>query len=544
MIPVIDIFAGPGGLGEGFSQAGFKVLLSAEMDPVACETLQLRKFFNSFPQGKVPESYYQFLRNELTLKTLSELHPEEWNASEAEVVQAELGTEQGNIEFYQRLEKCLCGVKDFILIGGPPCQAYSLAGRSRMLGGGNELNSLTKQQAKTLRSRLASDFYKDERHTLYKEYIKILSRYQPSIFIMENVKGMGSAKTHASATPGSVFENICAGLRDPFATTNIKPVSRKRPRGYKLYSLNIDEENLFPHGEISSASQCTLRSEDYGVPQSRHRIIIVGVRSDITCAPSRLKKVMTPSTVEDAIGDMPSLRSGLSKEVDSYECWREALAVQVRDALLGHTSIDSVLSENLEKLRGENCILGRGGRYFRTESPIKKKTSNGLHNAIFDSKIGGVIQHETRSHIRGDLLRYFLVSTFGEVFGHSPKLSDWEGNFETVRPNHSNIIRTVTGLETRTHNDRFKVQVWGKPSSTVVSHIAKDGHYYIHPDPTQCRSLTVREAARLQTFPDNYYFCGNRTKQYHQVGNAVPVLLARQIATIISSLIAQIRGKS
>lgn len=536
MIPVIDIFAGPGGLGEGFTQAGFKVLLSAEMDPVACQTLLLRKFFNSFPRDRVPHSYYQFLRGELTLQTLSESCPEEWNAAKSEVVRAELGTEQGNSEFYRRLDRCLEGIKDFILIGGPPCQAYSLAGRSRMLGGGNEMGSLSEKQAKTLRSRLASDFYKDKRHTLYKEYIKILSRYQPSIFIMENVKGMGSAKTHASAVPGSVFDSICEGLRNPFATTNIKPVSQKKPRGYKLYSLDIDEKNLFPGDEISSASQCILKSEDYGVPQSRHRIIIVGIRSDISSRPPRLEKAVAPSTVEEAIGDMPALRSGLSKEVDNNENWRNALATQVQDALIGHTSIDRALTENLEKLRGDNDTLGRGGSFITSEKPTRQSTSNEIHNAIFDSKIGGFIQHETRGHIRSDLLRYFLVSTFGEVFGRSPKLSDWEGKFETLRPKHSNIVKTVAGLETRAHNDRFKVQVWEKPSSTIVSHIAKDGHYFIHPDPTQCRSLTVREAARLQTFPDNYYFCGNRTQQYHQVGNAVPVLLARKIATLIDSI--------
>ena len=131
----------------------------------------------------------------------------------------------------------------------------------------------------------------------------------------------------------------------------------------------------------------------------------------------------------------------------------------------------------------------------------------------------------------------FFVSLYGELTGKSPTLDEWTGKLEMLRPKHNNIILAQEALSTKAHKDRFKVQLWDSPSSTVVSHISKDGHYFIHPDPTQCRSLTVREAARLQTFPDNYYFSGTRTQQYHQVGNAVPVLLARKIADNISLMI-------
>jgi DNA (cytosine-5)-methyltransferase 1 len=147
-----------------------------------------------------------------------------------------------------------------------------------------------------------------------------------------------------------------------------------------------------------------------------------------------------------------------------------------------------------------------------------------------DARLGGVCNHETRGHIRADLHRYFFAAVFAREKKRSPLLEDFP---KALLPKHANV---AAALKETKFNDRFRVQLAGRPSTTVVSHISKDGHYYIHYDPAQCRSLTVREAARLQTFPDNYFFEGERTEQYKQVGNAVPPLLAKQIARVVADL--------
>jgi DNA (cytosine-5)-methyltransferase 1 len=133
--------------------------------------------------------------------------------------------------------------------------------------------------------------------------------------------------------------------------------------------------------------------------------------------------------------------------------------------------------------------------------------------------------------MESDLLRYLFASSFAKVHNRTPTLDNFP---EGLLPRHANVQNAA---RRGTFNDRFRVQCWNAPSTTIVSHIAKDGHYYIHPDPSQCRSLTVREAARLQTFPDDYLFCGPKTAQYQQVGNAVPVELARQIASVVWAML-------
>ena len=148
---------------------------------------------------------------------------------------------------------------------------------------------------------------------------------------------------------------------------------------------------------------------------------------------------------------------------------------------------------------------------------------------MLDKKLQCVLNHETRGHIELDLLRYAFCSIHALLnYGTSPKSRDFPAE---LAPMHAN-------WQTGIYADRFRVQSANNFATTITSHISKDGHYFIHYDPTQCRSLTVREAARLQTFPDNYYFEGNRTQQYIQVGNAVPPFLAKQIAEIVLKLLS------
>jgi DNA (cytosine-5)-methyltransferase 1 len=138
-----------------------------------------------------------------------------------------------------------------------------------------------------------------------------------------------------------------------------------------------------------------------------------------------------------------------------------------------------------------------------------------------------------------DLARYLFSASFAYSQGYSPRLDVFPPR---LLPDHINV-QTERGTEAIPFKDRFRVQCKNEPATTVVAHIAKDGHYYIHYDPAQCRSLTVREAARLQTFPDSYFFAGNRTEQYTQVGNAVPPLLANKLAKVVRGLLNELNRK-
>ena len=545
-IPVIDIFAGPGGLGEGFSKASgsceFDIRLSIEKDQISHRTLELRSFLRSFGYGSFPAEYYDYVRNSgITRKQLFEKYPENATIAETEAWRAILGSIEPAL-LHQRITDALGhGCSEWLLIGGPPCQAYSLIGRARLTGLGSKNAVLSGTDLEKLREEKLSEFDKDERHTLYKEYLRIVAVHKPTVFVMENVKGILSSR-HGNQP---IFDRILADLTDPWtAIENDKELSadldlmcrrpQKVPR-YRLYSFVTDA--VSDDKKITGNKDFLIKSENYGIPQNRHRVIVLGILEDFCVQPASLIKESTTCSVRDAIGDLPVLRSGLSRQRDSADQW----SAQITGAFEKHRTasdepeISQLIEESLSRLA---LITDRGAKFVVAKRRREAKKSE-FHSWVADKQLGGYLQHETRSHMASDLWRYLYISAYGMAYKKNPKVDELPS---WLIPKHRNL-NTGSNKES-VFRDRFKVQLFDRPAGTITSHISKDGHYYIHPDPAQCRSLTVREAARLQSFPDNYFFEGNRTQQYHQIGNAVPPLLAEKLAKIVADLFTKIADRT
>lgn len=480
-IPIVDVFAGPGGLNEGFSslldpegRPIFRTVNSFEMDDAAVNTLRLRAALRTIRRasGHNPESYYQRLREGHSFPVFSDL-PELSTAlkdAHREVRQVVLGenTRDDSDAIIRDSLKNDDGAP-WVLVGGPPCQAYSLAGRSR------RTNDPT--------------FVEDTKHVLYREYLHILVEHRPTVFVMENVKGMLSSQHDG----GSIFQKILADLRKPAAGVE-----------YEIRSFAVRE---------TSPRDFVLRAERYGVPQRRHRVILLGVLKGSEVGSHDLLSDAESVTVEDALKGIPAIRSMISpRSWDSKDLFLATRAA----------------AREFSDYRGADKVPPLGGAFIPTQDA--ERVPADLGDWLEDPLLRGVIQHESRAHMTQDLVRYGYLSARALV-GDFPKVNQLP---KGLIPNHQNATRADAPF-----SDRFRVQRYGMPSTTVVSHIAKDGHYYIHPDPDQMRSLSVREAARLQTFPDDYYFTGSRTEQYHQVGNAVPPLLARKLGAIIAKLLGK-----
>lgn len=406
----IDLFAGAGGLSEGFIQAGYRPIAHVEFDEAACFTLKTRLSYYYLKESKNFEFYHDYLNGKINRTDLYSKVPKEILST---VINKTIGID--NQFIFNEIDKLLGNkVVDFI-IGGPPCQAYSLVGRARSADGMRH----------------------DSRNHLYVEYAKFLEKYNPRYFLFENVIGLKSAKK------GTYLMNM-------------EKLFLKK--GYRM--------NLY-----------TLAANNFGVLQNRKRVVILGWQKELLINSPDFETFRTSGEykVECIFNDLPSIQAG----------------------------------EGIEK----------GGMY---QSGINQY----LEQKSIRNGIDILTQHISRPHSEQDKEIYRIA------------VNKW--NNKKQRLDYNDLPEILKTHKNR-HSffDRFKVVASDLPySQTVVAHIAKDGHYYIHPDILQNRSISVREAARLQSFPDNYYFEGvkelsNRTSAFKQIGNAVPPLMSYMIAKVL-----------
>jgi len=438
----VDLFAGSGGLSEGFRQVGFDILAQIEMDKWACETLRTRHFYYGLKKAHKLFLYHKYLKNEYSLEKILVNFNELETSIKHRVIQSTFGIDSTN-DIITKIEasKKLHGASHYhVVLGGPPCQPYSLAGRARD----------------------PFRMEKDDRHFLYRYYLDMLECLQPDFFVYENVPGLFTARSKGKEIFIKMLKDF-SSLNPPYIITPPLEQIYEDPCSY------------------------ILDSADFKVPQRRKRLILIGYKKSLDTLNLELQKVFTKLqkkalrnrkkgllTVDDAIGDLPSL-----KPREGSDDW------------FGYYEQNEILKNYQIKMR---------------------KNSR------------GVLNHKARTHMYSDLKRYkFFIENHKNGNG-SATLKDLKNSRPDLIPNHRHLDKFL---------DRFKVQWWNKPSSTIMAHISKDGHYYIHPDIDQCRSFTVREAARCQSFPDNFKFEGPRTHQFIQVGNAVPPLLAYEIARVL-----------
>jgi len=441
---IIDLFAGPGGLGEGFASlrqgSVFQIAVSAEMESGAHQTLTLRSFFRQIRGDEVALGAYYDFCSSADAPHPSQKAPAAWRSAQAEARQLTLGQPEDNRALDEILSKSKLREDETVLIGGPPCQAYSLVGRSRNRGKVDYV---------------AED---DHRHFLYKEYLRILHRSRPAVFVMENVKGILSSRVGGKL----VFHDILRDLADPG-----RALGQKRGLRYTIHSLVSPvrfEAGMDP--ESIDASLFIIEAEKYGIPQARHRVILLGVREDIGYAGEHTLRKADELSVRDAIGDLPPLRSKLSKADTDFD-WREIVTAQARSLQIDAETrgMDTLAFQLRAQTTRIGYALETGALRYAHQKVTVPRTR--YHRWVKDNRLEVWLNHESRSHMPSDLGRYFYTSVFGQTFQRTPK-GHRDFSLNGLAPDHAN-------WESGHFIDRFRVQQYELPSSTVTSHIAKDG---------------------------------------------------------------------
>lgn len=410
----IDLFAGAGGLSEGFLQAGFRPIAHVEMDKYAAKTLETRSAYYYLKNTGHLALYKKYLSKTISRDEFMKQIP----ATVTKTVINQTLSNETLPSVFKTIDSVIKmrGIENIdVIVGGPPCQAYSIVGRAQS-------------------SHMGTPMEDDPRNYLYKLYGRFLKKYQPRMFVFENVTGIETAQG------GTIWKNLQKYL---------KRVG---------YEIECREQN----------------AQNFGVLQNRRRMIIVGWLKNSGLAYPDFVREKSDAVVNDLFTDLPNLHPGESNNTYSKK---------------------------------------RPSRYV-TESGIRTKDDV-------------LTLQNCRPNIERDIRIYERVI---ELWNDGHKRLNYNDLPEELK----------THRNRRSFIDRFKI-VEGDEHfcHTILAHLSKDGHYFIHPDINQHRSITVREAARIQSFPDSYYFEGSRTSQFVQIGNAVPPLMAKGIA---EGILAQLQG--
>jgi DNA (cytosine-5)-methyltransferase 1 len=403
----IDLFSGAGGLSEGFIKAGFTPIAHVEIDAHACNTLETRLVYHKLKLENNLGHYYDYLKEKTSRENFISKFGDKLLSDS--VLNIGIGGKNNDIIF-NKIDELAGNNEIDLVIGGPPCQAYSLVGRARDENGMKD----------------------DPRNFLYKEYAKFLKNYRPKAFVFENVLGL------KTADGGRYLKNMLAYFRRIG------------------YNVEFQEH----------------KSEDFGVLQKRRRIILIGWRKDIDFKYPIFNVNKYDFKVRDIFSDLKKLKPGEQNNITTYI----------------------------------------------------NESSNYLNQFELRNGVDFVTQHIARPHNNRDLEIYKIA------------INKWLKNEERLKyPDLPNRLKTHKNE--KSFVDRFKVVDPNGFSHTMVAHIAKDGHHYIYPDSKQVRSLSVREAARIQSFSDDFFFEGGRSAAFRQIGNAVPPLMASTIANKMINII-------